>query len=415
MKTIHGIVHASSGGYVMASLNRFEKAEWRIHRLSEWNSQPVLNAVRLLNKNAALGIPVMWRRYGAGESEGDCLEAIRNVNGFWPCAHSAEAELIQNPVRLSVARIVSDDAFLATIPLNFRNPHPVSFVSAWYQEERCTFGVVVNRKLCGVFHFTPAEPEKFDVHIGRLQRYWNRVHPETPFPESVFAIASEGSREYFPPSIETVSVRQGDTAIARPEQIKAVGAALALTQESSPVFADQTPEASMRKWRGFFGTLAIMLVVVTTLAWMGIAAADYLVDGRLNRAENQYKQLITSNADIKELLESSNAVASQIMHYERQRERRTVWSKFLDDLGVHRPEGLFIERVGSQPFENDADVVQVALAGWSKGESAITRFMSALQQLPHVSKPELASMTRDTKRTRTTKFKILCTLKLVEK
>jgi Tfp pilus assembly protein PilN len=320
-------------------------------------------------------------------------------------------------VRANIARIVPDDLFLSAVPLHFEPNCPSSFVAIWRGPDSMLAGVTVNRALTAVFHFPCGDDDTgaLTAHIGRLRRYWNRQHPRERFPDTLFVIGEAEAHIDEPVAVKRVTVTQNGVEVVDPAALRAIGAALSLDSDFGPVFREAAPEAAYLRSRAALLAVSGVVLIATICAWGGLAAANAWHRRTLDQAQQHYRELITTNADIKSMLAKSNTLARRIMLIERQRTLRTSWGRFLDAIGKRRPTDLYIERIGSQPDERNPDMVTVKLAGWSKSESSITSFMGALQSTARVSKPELASMTRDAKQKSTTRFLIVCTLKLTAK
>jgi hypothetical protein len=419
MEQCYGIIHTDEGDYVMAVMRYGNANTWIRAGKNRWQSSNILRRVLLFHRGVHFGVTSWWRPLefkepvdtmvtaeGIGSSEADTEQSRFNV-----VAHAADVTIHREELQANLLAVVPEDIFLATVPLYCSSEDSDSFVSVYGTEEFCFIGVTVDRKLSAVFHMVPGASEKIAGHLGRIRRYWRLYFPAVAFPRKITTI---GTCEFTPDSyFETLPVRifekENDISLFR-----AMGTAMTQKEECGPRFSGATPEASFRKKRTWIYGISAGLVLFGLLAAALFAGINFWYYKKKAAFEAEYQHVIGFNKEIKSLAERNNEIAETILRLEATFSRRTLWGKFLHEIGRNRPADLYFERFGSEPIPNNTQAIKIALMGWTPKELSVTKFIATLQNMTYVTQITLSSMERDKSNRSIYGFKIICTLLLSE-
>ncbi len=419
MEQCYGIIHTDEGDYLMAVMRYGDSNTWICARKSQWQRSNVLQRVMLFHRGIHFGVTSWWR---ASEFKapidtmvmadgGDPVDDADEHYHFNVVAYASDIAVHREELQANLLAIVPEDIFLTTLPLYCSTVETDSFISIYSNEKYCLIGVTIDRKLTAVFHMVPGTPEKIEGHLGRVRRYWDLRFPECSFPAATITI---GNSECIPDSLfETAPIRifeaENDVSLLR-----AMGTAMTQKEECGPKFAGETQEASFRKHRTWLYGLSAALIILGLIASALLSGINYWFYKKKTAFEAEYKHIIAHNKEIKALADRNNEIAETIIRLEETFSRRTIWGKFLHEIGKNKPEDLYFERFGSEPIKNSPHAVRIALMGWTPKELSVTKFIATLQNIPHVTHITLSSMERNKKKRSIYGFKIICTLLLNE-
>jgi Tfp pilus assembly protein PilN len=405
---IHGITLTDDGSFLMASLEKTPQG-WRLTKTSRWDPDNALANLLLLHRGIVVAAPSHWKPANApsAASAGNLVSA--QTNG--PAApHAGEAVITNYTSRLShnLLAVVPDDAFLCTLPLALARDPVQSFVSVYRAASFYKIGIIINGALAAVFTMAPAAPQALDGHLGRIERYWAGTGAGVKFPRQVYLLGSGG----VPPGAASIAsplncaesgIDMSDTAA-----LAASGAALSGRYGAVPRFAVDTAPASLRKARTALYAVSAGLVLCALLACAALPLFTAVAQGRLASYKKQYQAVLASNPDLKVLLGQNDSLARLIFSAHDAALAQTRWAKMLQSFGTIRPDGLFLEMLGSDGTALSGKV-RVAFSGWAGNESQVTGFITSLQKSGLYSGVSLSSLERN-ESSNVSNFRITCTL-----
>jgi len=419
MEQCYGIIHTDEGKYILAVMRYSDSNAWIRAGKSQWQSNNFLRRIMLFHHGIHFGVTSWWRpsefnqpldimiMANGADSSDDTPEQYR----FNVVAHAADISIHQEELQANLLAVVPEDVFLGTLPLYCSNINSDSFISIYGNEDFYLIGVTINRKLSAVFHMVPGTPEKLAGHVGRIQRYWDLRFPSTAFPTTIITI---GNSEFTPESsFETPPARIFETE-NDVSQLRAMGTALTQKEECGPKFSGQAPEASFRKQRTWLYGISAALIIIGLLTAAVFYGINFWFQKKKMAFEAEYQHVIGYNKEIKSLTDRNNEIAETILRLESTFSRRTLWGKFLHEIGKKKPADLYFERFGSEPIKNNSQAIRIALMGWTPKELSVTKFIATLQNIPYVTQITLSSMERDKSKRSIYGFKIICTLLLNE-
>jgi Tfp pilus assembly protein PilN len=420
MQNLYGIVHTDDGRYIMASVRYDESNVWKLAGLKQWESHNVLKRIFLLHRGIYFGIKSWQKPQESDFSDDNLISAIYDKPDVLASGNKGNLDIVTNSADLNAHKealcanllgVISEDAFLATIPLCMHGKTGDSFVTVYGNGQYYIIGITVNEKLLASFRMALGAHEKLSGHLGRIERYWNVKFPDVEFPDRIIAM---GDPDHTPdtafdkPAYRVESIPQDE------HPLKAMGCALAQEKKVLPLFTKETQESFFRKKRTLIYSLSAGFLLLGLLSFTVLSGLNIWYNNKKTAYENEYQKVIGNNQEIKKLLKRSNELAETIMRLENTLSRQTTWGKFFHAIGNERPEDLFFERLGTEPVKDKEQAVRVALTGWSSKEGNITDFIAKLQGMPYITEVILSSIERNKKKRSIFGFKILCTLLLNE-
>ena len=415
----HGIIHQNDGTYVHATVQLNKSGSWSFKKVKRWDGSSTLHQVLLLNQGIFLGIPCWWKPHTSSIPIQNVIIGIHETTGQDFLSSNAAFDAVANATEFgehhgklhnNLLGVVSEEAFLVTVPGAFRKNCQDDFVAIYNNGSFYTIGIVIAKTLLVSFRVSPPTKEALENHMGRIERYWQFRMPAKPFPDVFIAL---GARELFPGTVcgRTLSFMEGLDTRDEPS-LKAIGVALVNTGWEAPHFADQTVEAGFRNIRSMLAVFSAGVLALGVLICACCLGLELLFNTQRTAYEKEYQNVILNNQEIKQLLEGSNKLAQSIRTMEETFSRKTVWSKFLYTVANARPDDLYFDRIGSEPIAGNPEVIHMAISGWTMRESSVTTFIARLQDLKFLSKITLMSMERQSSKQSVYGFKVVCILQL---
>ncbi len=420
MKKCYGIVHSFDGRYVMAAMQCTEAGTWNPVEITQWQSQNILRRILLFHRGIYFGSTSWWKPSGFDIPEDTMCKAAGDPDTLTPplvpnhydiVAYTADLDIHKEAFQSNLLAIVPEDLFLTALPLNLCNETGDSFVSVCGTEDLFLIGVTIERKLIAVYRMAPGTPENLSSYLGRIKRFWSITFDGVSFPEKVVAVGS--IVELPDTAFEKAPIRVAEDK-KNISFLRAMGTAIAHKEEMAPAFTGPSPEASFRKVRTWLYGISVGLIITGLCAIAVFSGINYWYVKKKGAYEAEYQDVIANNQDIKKLTDRNNELAETILRLEETFTRRTLWGRFLHEIGKSKPADLYFERFGSEPIKNNPQSIRIALTGWTPKELSVTKFIASLQDMPYVTQITLSSMERDKKNRSKYGFKILCTLLLNE-
>ncbi|HUI91689.1 MAG TPA: PilN domain-containing protein [Chitinivibrionales bacterium] len=402
---LHGIIATDEGSFLMASLEKTPQG-WVAKRLRRWNAGNALGALLLLHRGVVGAAPSHWRPDVPSSVSASSLVTSQTGGPLAPQA--GEAIITNYTSRLShnLLAVVPADAFLCTLPLALVPDIERSFISVYQEASFYKIGIIVDGGLAGVFAMAPAAPQALAAHLARIERYWARIAAAAPFPNRVYLLGSCEAPAEFPATRLDCSGLGID--LSDPDALAAAGAALSGRFGSVPRFSADTAPASLRKLRTALYAVSAGMVLCCLLACAALPMLAAATHGRLASYKKQYQAILANNPDLKVLMGKNDSLARLLISAHDETLNRTRWSQMLQTLGALRPDGMFLEMLGSEGSPASG-TVRVALSGWVHSESQVTGFIASLQQSGLYPSVTLSSLERN-ESSNLLNFRITCNL-----
>ncbi|MBD3346092.1 MAG: hypothetical protein GF401_13620 [Chitinivibrionales bacterium] len=414
MRTLYGVVPTEEGKYFCSTLCRTESG-WSCRKTESWTMDNRLKNNLLLYRGVSLGLPSHWTP-SRSSMEYRELRKIDEERDFVPATQPVPYDIHTRTLGNNLIAVVPDDAFLSTIPIQCGRFNEQSFVSIFRSSHAIKIGVVSKKSLLAVFNCAPARDELIPAHIARLKQYFRSSYRHVPFPDIVAVIGGEPIEDIPGYALEHIDCAEILNGTFSEDAIKAAGVALSSEQPwSVPLFSGETQTAGMRKIRSGAYLVSAGLIAAGFILALSLWLWGLGLSWRLKNYNQQYQELVANNRDIQELLDKNDQLAKRILSVEDKLSNRTSWARFLQELSDLKPQGLYFERLGSQPNAKSEDLMEIAAAGWAKDEALVTKAIARLQKLPFLVDVRLSSIGRDQKKLSICRFKLFCTLKLREK
>ena len=406
----HGIITTEDGSFLMSSLEKTAQG-WTVKRFRRWNAGNALNNLLLLHRGVIAAAPSHWKPANALSSASAGSLIAAQSNG--PMApHTGEAVITNYASRLShnLLAVVPSDAFLCTIPLALGLSPAQSFVSVYQAALFYKIGIIINGALTAVFAMAPASPQALAGHLGRIERYWAQTGAGAKVPGQVYLLGSGEAPAGVASAASRLDCPGSGIDMSDTDALAASGAALSGLYGAVPRFAVDTAPASLRKARTSLYAVSAGLVLCALLACAALPVFNAVAQGRLASYKKQYQAILASNPDLKVLLGKNDSLARLILSAHDAAFAQTRWAQMLQAFGAIRPDGLFLEMLGSDGSAASGKAA-VAFSGWAYNESQVTGFITSLQKSGLYSGVSLSSLERNESSNLST-FRITCTLKL---
>jgi len=405
-KTAAGVIHTQDGSIICVKL-KMKHGRWIVESAYSWPSSNVLKTTLILSKGAVFGLDTEWRRTAPNFA----LEPpVFGANAeFNPYLHPARASIIMETLSDNITSVVTEDSFLLTLPLAFGKEPPASFLSISCENGLVTFGIVVNRKLEAVFSFPYKSVSSIEASTARVKRYWRYVLKRDDFPQKVFGFNYGDSEKCDYDGLDLLPLTLPEE-LFNGSAMKAAGAALTAMYPAPSFRVPQ--QHSFKIHRNMLLKAAVVLLCISLFAASVPVIANFYTGKKLAHSENIYSLKLNEDKFLKELEKTAGEQSLKILSIKKMYDRRSNWGSLLQLLSEIRPDGLFLERFGSDQIQGSENKMRIALNGWAQSESSVTEFISSLQASNYISSASLASMERDAKNKNICKFRILCVMQL---
>jgi Fimbrial assembly protein (PilN). len=406
MQTIHGIIPTDDGQYLMVSLHAAKTNGPRV-TVKKWTCHNRARTMFLLHRGVVCGIPSFWKS-GKSRVPDTTLIAEKAGKFFTPCTSRTTYDIHLNALADNCIASVPDEAFLCTVPLYLGDPSIKSFVSVYPLPAHYKIGVVIDRELVAVFEIAPGPPDVLEAHVGRIKRYCAQTCPLLPFPEYVYILGKENNLK----SAHTLNIIAGNYEFRTYEEIRALGVALVQYTGIVPEFSGPSVKSAVRMPRTLLYAASVLLVLAALLFTGVPLIADKLTEIKIDTYGSQFRSTISNNKEIKDLLVKDEALAKSILQFRDQSSAQTNWAQFLHTLGMQRPEGLYLEMLGSEAVKGSPGTARIAVSGWARSEKLVADFIAHLQRNSCISNISLSSLEKNEKKPDLCDFKIVCILKI---
>lgn len=400
---ITGVVPTEDGTFVSVTFRR-RGGSWGLGPVRSWQMTETVKSAIVLSKGAVLGIASDWVRNG---SESRDKLFTRSESVLKSCADSKQSEIYTRALSGSLISIVPDDAFLLTLPLMFSRNAQESFLSVYQEEKVIRIGVVVKKKLEGVFVFPSSSSSEIGSFFTRVRRYWKYVLKRDDFPETAFTLdQASPDTNYDGVSVEPVSLPEG---IGSTNAMRAAGSALTILF-SVPAF-DLSPDDKFSRLRITALRFALFLLIAGLLLSGVPSALNYISGRELEKKEQIYVTYLKEDQDIRKLNQTAVELSDRILSVKKTYSRMSNWGKLFQLLGKTRPQNLYFDRFASDQVSG-SQKVRIVMTGWSQSETSVTDFISRIESASFIRNASLQSMERDRKNKNICRFKILCIMDL---
>ncbi len=396
-----GIIHSSESGYVCAQL-QLRKNIWALKKIRRYPTEKSIGQLPLLKSRVFLGMPSQWQVTDRVDEQ-KWICAANVTTPMTPTASAVELGMHVNRLQLNLAGISVDDMFLTTIPLQSSELKTDSFISVYQSAEKYLIGITWKKQLSCVFKFALDEIP-VSSHIGRIQRFWS-MKTGLEYPQNVCFIGEVHAE--LPQNGVVVAVKQWGND---EEELRASGLALANTiEEYAPLLHGQTISAKMLRIRNIAAIAAAAMVILSVLSLLIPMGLTAHYESKVTQYKNEYQQILRNNIEVKKGFDYNKKLAGRIITLQTLFTRQTAWSRLLAVLAQSRPNGLYLDKLGSRE-DNGSHSTELAFSGWAPSESAVTQFISTLSKENYISNIQLSSIERDAKTKSITRFKIHCLL-----
>ncbi len=412
-QTVHGIVPSESGFYTMVSLRGGEPGNGRI-TIRQWPIRNRLRTSLLLHRGVYCGIASSWKGPTSRLHEG-MLTIDKSDRSCTPWVDPVTISSSSESLAGNLLALISDDAYLCTIPLCCGDASLHSFISIHAirgelgKPQYFKIGIIVNQELRAVFALAPANSDIIESHIARLRRYFSRIQPDYPFPERVYLLAADHAAPDVPSFLNPLTIKIGNREIREEQELKALGCALAQIKGTIPVFAGSSPSSAQRGLRSAALIASIFVLILSGLTACTPVFLNAFLKVRLHSIEQHYRSVFLDNPELKTMIIRNDSLTSSIFRLIERSDRSTQWGRLFQTLGEQRPEGLYFERLGSEPAASSPNHMRVAIAGFAKNETMITDLISKLQKINSISALSLSSVEKSNNKDNLCNFRIVCT------
>jgi hypothetical protein len=403
MKKIYGVIPTNEGDFVMATLEKTPKG-WQKSQIKQWGIQDTFKNTLLLDKGVFLGLNSSWLRHSAPEYTE--MKMALSDNEFVVCTRQGNYNLYSNEIENNLLGVYPEDAYLSTIPLFMISQPLNSFVTLAKEDSVYKIGITINRRLNIVFTIIAEDLRQLQGHFARIKRYWFGLRNNIPFPETTYILNI--------PDIsldEIINIRHITLPDSEITVLKATGIALCGVEPIIPRFSGPTAACRFKSIRTLTYALSSILFVSTLLILLSVIGYNHYLKTNIAKCNEKYNEIIAKNKEIGQLLNDGDLLAEKFWRMESFASQQTNWAKLLHFIGMKRQKGLFIEKMGSDPSANGANV-RILFMGWSANDNEVTDLIRKLNTSEIVSDVKLTSLEREEKNLDFCKFKIICLLKL---
>jgi hypothetical protein len=360
-----------------------------------------------------LGLPTHWRSRTSQLAGADVLNAAGN-SPYTAQTYPLEHETHTTRLADNLLGALPDHAYLCTLPRRLADNPPDSFLAARMDGACIRIGVTIRGSLYCVFDMVPAEPANLPAHCARIRRFIAATAPDEEMPSRLYVLDDIQAPEDNELSVEKLDLGRAGLADTDETTVRAAGVALTHNDMSIPRFSGPGEGARLRKARSWIYGISLGLVVLAVLLAGGLFAAHQYLEWRIAGQQKSYENILASNEDIRTQIRENRKLSRKVLRLGRTFSRQTRWGAFLSHVGSSRPKGLYLERLGTEKVEGKNPAVRCALAGWAGDQALVTQMMAKLRTMEGVSDISLAKLEQDPKNRNVARFRILCTLALIE-
>jgi Tfp pilus assembly protein PilN len=411
MPLLSGIVATEDGRFVMASLRKKKSGAYHCS-INRWSMRNKIRTIFLFNRSVCCGVPSFWQP-ATSIIPGNRISAGADGDFFRPIANTIDADLQKNALSNNISALVPDNTFLCEVPLLFADRPQSSFISVYFAKNGVSIGVVIDKKLVVVFNMAAEKITLLESHLGRIKRYWAKVYPTGAFPEHVYIINSKDKFEFQDFSIHHIAIKFGDMTLNADEEIRALGCALSGQTGNIPAFQISSIDYLSRVLRSAIIIGSAAIILISALFTLTPAILFKITETRLHYLEAKYRSGIMENREIRDLAGRNDSLAKDILSLQAKFSKQTRWSGFLETIGKNRPNGLFLEKLGSEPVASSSSKIRIAISGSAENETLVTDFIARLQKDELVSGVSLSFLEKNEKNKKICNFRIICLINII--
>ena len=386
--SVHGIVSTGSGGFYLTTLRRTGKS-WRVASTRQWNTADRLATALLGSRGVCLGVPSFWRSTNSPLA----LGGVESAAGGGPlAAQSFTAQTALNSALLAAncTAVYPDDAYLCTLPLALVPGCPASFLSIHSSAGILHIAAILDRTTACTMMFPADGP--LQGALDRIDRFLRKSFPGATMPETIVTVNETAVDPAMPFKLLRLDCSSAHLDGADTLMLKSAGVALAPAISGMPPFAADCSRSRVRLARTALVSAAIGLFALSLLALLTVSGLRIYAGWHLRSARAAYARTLNQSADLKSLLDKNESIARRAVDLEQRFAHKTNWTALLSTIGSARPDGLYLDRFGSEGLDSRTNAVKIALSGWAGNDTAVTRFIGRLQAVPFISDISLSSM-----------------------
>lgn len=408
MRTCRGI-HATRHGTFLLSTVVKNSRGWKLARSAEWSTQSFIRNFLLLHHRVNLSLSSWWSRTLPQDLPETVIHEV--PGSYFTGTGRAELEHYSSLLEPALSGIYPDDMLHVTLVKAFTRDTPDTYCSLFTDHGVIRAGIVIKGALTAVFSGVAIDsPAALEGFLGRIERYWKLTPAKSgTFPQLTMVINA------LPFPHENQYFVKLDCGTHDPDTLKAAGCALCSAPEHLFSFVPPSPAKKSRYIRSLLLFAALGGVLVAGAAAASLHLYSSLLAKNILSVKNQYHAVLDTNNDIRDMLANGDILARKVLNRRALEADPTTWGTFLQFLGSSRPEGLFFDRLGTDPAGTDASKIRVAITGWSKKEIVVTDFVKTISASPLLQNVSLTTIDRIPKQESLWTFKIVCTLSLTAK
>ena len=405
-KKLFGITVTDDSTFVCATVVRGSQG-WRKGAVRRWASDSPIRNYLLLHRRVNLALPGRWVRRSIEDS--DDILAVQTEQSFSVLTGQSEYDLFSGLLRNNLRSTFPEDAALAMLPIHFRKNCRQSYITLCNDRNSIRTGIIIDGQIIFALSCRCGNADHLKGHFERLRYYCTNSLSLPSFPDTVYTL---NTLPFSIPEAQRIECGSDD-----PAELKAMGAAVASEEQSIslPRFGEAYPEAKLSGIRLALLATALLLFLATAVFSTIFAVHNVLLGRNVAAASGAYHDLLDNNVAIKQLIATGDSLSRKVLKINSRRTNPSMWGPFLHMLGTKRPEGLYLERLGSEPVPGDGTKNRIALGGWCKTETVATDFIKVLSASPLLGNVTLSSMERVGKEQYSCRFKIVCILSIKRK
>ena len=379
-KRLYGISYNhATNAYTVAEVLKINNSV-KIMRFFNLGAKDFLKNIFLLNKEIIFAVSSNWVPI-------KCLETMLKEKYYYSygeellkcCCEQEELENLTSNFYPALKAVVTDDAFLCTIPLAFGNVDTDSFVSVYKMSCCYKIGIILNRSLKMVFNLWPTSKEMLASHIDRIRRYFKENFNHTPFPEKICLIGeADALSDMFQNSLKIDTDKLITKNSNQHSAIISLGAALSDAFGNISVFSLKYPSKIMRSFQKAIYISSFVIVLLVLIFFIGFSAVSFIQASKKSVLEAQSKNVIIKIAELKNIINKNDSLAKEILYFRDSFKNKTNFTKVLTTLSNIRKQNLYIDIMSCEIVEN-SNKVKIAFSGWAENESQIAEFISSVK------------------------------------
>ena len=197
------------------------------------------------------------------------------------------------------------------------------------------------------------------------------------------------------------------------EEIRALGCALSGQTGNIPAFQISSIDYLSRVLRSAIIIGSAAIILISALFTLTPAILFKITETRLHYLEAKYRSGIMENREIRDLAGRNDSLAKDILSLQAKFSKQTRWSGFLETIGKNRPNGLFLEKLCSEPVASSSSKIRIAISGSAENETLVTDFIARLQKDELVSGVSLSFLEKNEKNKKICNFRIICLINII--